>query len=397
MKKRKIAVVTGSRAEYGLLYWLMREIQEDNDLLLQVIVTGSHLAPEFGLTYQQIESDGFQINAKVEMLLSSDSSVGIAKSIGLGVIGFADTLHSLQPDLIVVLGDRYEILAAAQAAMVARIPIAHLCGGESSLAVIDDPIRHAITKMAQLHFVTAEPYRQRVIQMGEDPNRVYNVGTPGLDHMARTKLLDKNQLEESLDFQFGQLNFLITYHNVTLVKRSPKHVMEQIFTALDAFPNAKIIFTDANADTEGRMINAVIKEYLKAHPNRGKHFQTLGYRKYLSILQYIDVVLGNSSSGLVEVPCFKKATINIGARQQGRLRASSVICCDESAHSITAAIHKALSPEFQTTLTTVVSPYGMGSGNVSFQIKEKLKSVDVESVLIKNFYEINPDQEWERC
>ncbi len=383
--RRTICVVTGTRAEYGLLYWLMKNIAADPELHLQVIVTGMHLSPEFGLTYRDIEADGFTIDAKVEMLLSSDTPVGIGKSIGLGVIGFADALDRLRPDLAVLLGDRFETLAAAQAALVARIPIAHIHGGESTEGAFDEGIRHAITKMAQWHFVAAEPYRKRVIQMGEAPERVFNVGAPGLDHLANLDWLDGPQLESALDLSLGTPLFLVTYHPVTLDKESPVLAMEQLLAALDEFPAATVVLTYPNADTGGRALIGCIDAWVARHADRAKAFVSLGQRRYLSLMRAVDAVIGNSSSGLVEAPALKKATVNLGDRQKGRLKAASVIDAAERRPDISAAIRMALSDEFRNILPTTVSLYG--SGNVGFKIKDRLKSVD--PAVRKNFFDLD--------
>lgn len=386
---RKICIVTGTRAEYGLLYWLMKEIQNDQDLELQIIVTGMHLSPEFGLTYKTIEVDGFLIDAKVEMLLSSDTPVGIAKSIGLGVIGFADALDRLMPDILVLLGDRYEILAAAQAAMVARIPIAHLHGGEATEGLIDEAIRHAVTKMAHFHFVAAEPYRQRVIQLGENPEKVINYGAPGLDNIKRLNLLNKEDFENSINFRLGKTNFLVTYHPVTLSDQGPKHTMQELFRALDHFKDAKIIFTKPNADTDGRVICQMIDDYMVRQPDRVMATVSLGQLRYLSAIKHVDAVIGNSSSGLIEAPPLKKPTINLGNRQRGRLKAASVIDCDENTEAIIAAIQKALSADFLLSITNVVSLYG--EGNASVRIKDYLKIVNLKDVLQKKFFDMGSE------
>jgi len=383
---RKICVVTGSRAEYGLLYWLMKEIQADEDLQLQIIATGMHLSPEFGLTYKTIEDDGFTIDAKVEMLLSSDTPVGIAKSIGLGVIGFADALNQLQPDILVVLGDRFEILAAVQAALVARIPVAHIHGGELTEGLIDEAIRHSITKMSHLHFVAAEPYRQRAIQLGEQPDQVLNFGSPGLDSIAKLQLLDRKQFEQSIEFHLSRQNFLVTFHPVTLSKSGPESAMNELFAALDRFPDASIIFTKPNSDTDGRAISRLIDDYVSMRPNKVKSFVSLGHVRYLSAISHVDLVIGNSSSGLLEAPLFKKPTINIGPRQAGRLKASSVIDCNETCDDIYAAMLQALSFGFQQQLAGVQSLYGFG--NSSEQIKNHIKHVDISSILMKKFFDI---------
>jgi len=384
--KRKICVVTGTRAEYGLLYWLMKEIQSDPDLTLQIVVTGMHLTPEFGLTYRQIEEDGFLIDERVEMLLSSDTPVGITKSIGLGVIGFADALDRLKPNILVVLGDRYEIFAAAQAAMTARIPIAHIHGGETTEGAIDEAMRHAITKMSHLHFTAAEPYRQRVIQLGESPERVFNCGTPGLDNIEKLSLLDKPALEKALDFSLGECFFLVTYHPVTLAGDGLEGAVDELFHALDRFPEAKLLFTGANADAAGRIINQKIGEYVAARPLRARFFNSLGQRLYLSALSVTDVVVGNSSSGLLEAPALKKPAVNLGDRQKGRLRADSVIDCEENEAEIIQAIQRGLSQEFKGRLEGMRPPYG-GSG-VSARIKERLKGETLEGILMKRFHDI---------
>jgi len=382
--KRKICIVTGTRAEYGLLYWMMKEIADDDELELQIIATGMHLSPEFGLTYQQIEADGFSIDAKVEMLLSSDTPVGIAKSIGLGVIGFADALERLKPDILVVLGDRFEIIAAAQTAMIARIPIAHIHGGETTEGAFDEQIRHAITKFAQWHFVAAEPYRQRVIQLGESPDRVFNVGSPGLDHLQYMDWLDLPTLERSLGLKLRSPLLLVTYHPVTLDQQSPSIAMQELLAALDHFPDATVILTYPNADTGGRVLIEQIDQWVSQNQHRAKAFVSLGQQRYLSLMGEADVIIGNSSSGLTEAPALKKATVNIGERQKGRLKAKSVIDTPERSQDIVAGIHQALSDEFQSMLPSVQSLYG--TGNVSQQIKETLKAVPLQTR--KAFFDI---------
>ncbi len=372
MARRKICVVTGSRAEYGLLYWLMKEIAADPALELQVVATGMHLSPEFGLTYRQIEADGFSLAARVEMLLSSDTPVGIAKSMGLGVIGFADAFDRLRPDVVVVLGDRFEILAAAQAALVARIPIGHLHGGETSEGAMDESIRHAISKMAQWHFVAAEPYRKRLIQMGEAPSQVFNVGAPGLDHLDRLAWLSRPELEAQLGISLGRPLFLVTYHPVTLDTTSPSEPMAELMAGLERFPQATIIWTYPNADAGGRVLIGLIDDFVAAHAARSKAFVSLGQQRYLSLMREADVVIGNSSSGLIETPALKRATVNLGDRQKGRLKAASVIDVAERRDDIVKAIDLALSEPFRASLATVESVYGRG--RVGEHIRQVLKS-----------------------
>jgi len=381
---RKICIVTGTRAEYGLLYWLMKEIAEDPELQLQIIATGMHLSPEFGLTYRQVEADGFAIDAKVEMLLSSDTAVGIAKSMGLGVIGFAQALNDLQPDILVVLGDRFEILAAAQAALVSQIPIAHIHGGETSEGAFDEGIRHAISKMAQWHFVAAEPYRKRVVQMGESPDRVFNYGAPGLDQLSKLDWLTRQELESNLEIELRAPVFLVTYHPVTLAGGDPVEAMTELLNALEVFPGATVIFTYPNADTGGRVLIECIDRFVAQRRNTSRAFVSLGQQRYLSLMREADVIVGNSSSGLTEAPALKKATVNIGDRQKGRLKAASVIDAAENCQDIIRAIQLALSSEFCGSLPETVSLYGQGS--VSKKIKVTLKTVPL--CVRKPFFDI---------
>jgi len=390
MTNRRICIVTGTRAEYGLLYWLMREVQEDPELDLQVVATGMHLSPEFGLTYQEIEEDGFEIDEKVEMLTSSDTPVGIAKSMGLGTIGFADALSRLDPNVLVILGDRYEMLSVAQAALVARIPIAHIHGGEITEGAVDDSIRHAVTKMAHVHFTATDPFRRRVIQLGERPERVFNVGAPGLDYMRRLDLMGQGDLESSLDFELGNPTFLITYHPATLQDRPSEESVEELLDALDQFPNARLIFTKANADAEGRKINERIEEYVQRESSRARLYSSLGQRRYLSALHHVDLVLGNSSSGLTEAPAVPVPTVNLGTRQRGRPRAESVIDCREQTDAIAESIRKALSESFRGTLENVTSPYG--DGKTTPRIRRRLKEIPLEDLTTKSFYDLNVEE-----
>ena len=387
---RKVCIVTGTRADYGLLRWVIDGIHISKQLQLQLVVTGMHLSPEFGLTVQQIEADGYPIDWRVEMLLSSDTAVGITKSMGLGLIGFADALAQLQPDLLLVLGDRYEIMVAAQAAMIARIPIAHFHGGELTEGAFDDAIRHSITKMAHLHFVAAEQYRQRVIQLGEQPERVFCVGGLGIDNIKRLDLLNRQQLEESLNFKLGERNLLVTFHPVTLEKATTAEQMAELLTALDQFPDVHLIFTMPNADTDGRVLFQMIKTFVLDRPHACA-FTSLGQLRYLSCIQHVDGVVGNSSSGLAEVPSFSKPTINIGDRQRGRLKAESVIDCLPKSDVIETSIKLALSPVFQQRLQQpFLNPYG--EGGASEAIVTRLEAIEFTDLLKKSFYVLECDQ-----
>jgi GDP/UDP-N,N'-diacetylbacillosamine 2-epimerase (hydrolysing) len=382
---RKICVITGTRAEYGLLRWVMQGIKDDTALALQIIVTGMHLSPEFGLTYREIEKDGFHIDRKVEMLTSSDTSVGTAKSMGLGIIGFADALDDLKPDLIVVLGDRFEIFAAVSAALVARIPVAHLHGGETTEGAFDEAIRHSITKMSHLHFVAAEDYRRRVIQLGEQPDNVFLVGGLGIDVIKRITLLDREALEVSLDFKFGSRNLLITYHPVTLEGQSTRQQMAELLAALDDLADTNLIFTLPNADTGGRELAAMVEAFVATHAN-ARVYASLGQLRYLSCMKYVDGVIGNSSSGLAEAPSMGVGTINIGDRQKGRLSSSSVIDCEPTLGSISEALIKLYDPAFRLTLPSTVSPYG--HGGATQKITAILSTYSLESLAKKTFYDI---------
>jgi GDP/UDP-N,N'-diacetylbacillosamine 2-epimerase (hydrolysing) len=382
---KKICVVTGTRAEYGLLRWVMEGISQSLELELQLIATGMHLSPEFGLTINVIENDGFHVDRKVEMLLSSDTAVGITKSMGLGIIGFADALEELKPDLMLVLGDRYEIFCAASAAMIARIPIAHLHGGETTQGAFDEAIRHSITKMSHLHFVAAEEYRERVIQLGEEPERVFNVGGLGIDSILRLPLLTREELETALDFKFHRRNLLITFHPVTLEQNTSAKQMDELLAALSELGNTGLIFTMPNSDTGGRVLFRQIEDFCHWHSN-AKAYTSLGQLRYLSCIQHFDGVVGNSSSGLTEVPSFKKGTINIGDRQLGRLRATSVIDCEPDRQAITAALSHLFSDEFQHQLPATKSPYG--SGGASEAVVRILEHQPLDNLLKKRFYDL---------
>ena len=382
---KTICIVTGTRAEYGLLRWVMEGIRQSPVLELQLIATGMHLSPEFGLTVEAIEADGFHVDRKVEMLLSSDTAVGVTKSMGLGMIGFADALAELRPDLMLVLGDRYEIFSAAAAAMIARIPVAHLHGGEATEGLIDEPIRHSLTKMSHLHFVAAEEYRRRVIQLGEQPERVFQVGGLGIDNILRLKLLGRHELEAALDSKLASRNLLITFHPVTLEHNTSAAQMDELLAALAERQETGLIFTMPNADTEGRVLFRQIEDFCARHAN-ARAYTSLGQLRYLSCIQHVDGVVGNSSSGLAEVPSFKKGTINIGDRQRGRLRAASVIDCEPDRASIGAALDQLLSPAFQAQLPGVKNPYG--TGGASDAIVKILEQQSLDDLLKKRFYDL---------
>lgn len=382
---KKVCVVTGTRAEYGLLYWLMKEIEADEKLQLQLIVTGMHLSPEFGLTYKEVEQE-FTIDKKIEMLLSSDTHIGISKSMGLAQISFAENYEELQPDMIVLLGDRYEIFVAASAAMIARIPIAHIHGGEKTEGAFDEAIRHSITKMSHLHFTATEEYRKRVIQLGEEPYRVFNVGGMGIENIKRLQFLSKEEFEKAIGFKLGEKNILVTFHPVTLENSTAKKQFNELLNALDSLKDTHIIFTKANSDINGRIINQMIDEYVVKNTHKSIAFTSMGQLRYLSALQYMNMVVGNSSSGLIEAPSFHIATINIGDRQKGRLKADSVIDCLPKQDSIIDAIKKAYSKEFQEKLKLVTNPYG--DGMASKKIVNILKNIDPEKLLKKEFYDI---------
>jgi GDP/UDP-N,N'-diacetylbacillosamine 2-epimerase (hydrolysing) len=382
---KKILVVTGTRAEYGLLRWVIDGIAKSNLLELQLCVTGMHLSPEFGLTYKEIEKDGYSIDSRVEMLLSSDTASGVTKSMGLGLISFADEFERLKPDLILILGDRYEIMCVAMAATIARIPIAHLHGGEATEGLIDEPIRHSVTKMSHLHFVAAEEYRKRVIQLGENPERVFRVGGLGIDNFLKLDLLSKQKLENSLDFELGTKSMLVTFHPVTLESNTSGEQMRELLNALSEFKDHKIVFTMPNADTDGREIFKLIESFCKDNHNC-RAFTSLGQLRYLSCLKYVGLVVGNSSSGLLEVPSFNIPTVNIGDRQKGRLKAASVIDCNPEERQITASINKAISAEFKNSCKLVKNPYG--EGGASKIILQRLEEIDCTNLLKKKFFDI---------
>jgi UDP-hydrolysing UDP-N-acetyl-D-glucosamine 2-epimerase len=383
---RRIAIVTGTRAEYGLLRGVVEGVHDSASLDLQLIVTGMHLSPEFGLSYREIEADGLPIAERIEILLSSDTATGVSKAVGLGLIGFADAFDRLKPDLLVLLGDRFEILAAATAALVAGIPIAHIHGGETTEGAIDEAIRHSITKMASLHFVAAAPYRDRVVQLGEAPERVFLVGALGVDAIRQLKPLDRAELEQSMDFRFGERNLMITFHPPTVEGGSAQEQMRALFEALDTLgAGTHLIFTQSNADAGGRALSQMVEDYVAGRAN-ASCYASLGQLRYLSCLAHVDGVIGNSSSGIIEAPSLGVGTVNIGDRQAGRLRASSVIDCAPTRQSIKAALERLFSAEFQASLKRVDNPYG--SGGAAAAILKVLREHPLEGLTRKHFHDM---------
>lgn len=385
---KRIGIMTGTRAEYGLLKSLMQEINKDNDLELYLIVSGMHLSPEFGMTYKEIEEDGFQINAKVEMLLSSDSPAGISKSIGLGVIGFADEFQRADLDMLILLGDRYEALSAAICALVMRIPIAHLHGGELTEGAIDEGIRHSITKMSYLHFTSTEQYRNRVIQLGENPERVFYVGALGVENIKKINLMTKEELERSIHFEIDENTVIVTYHPVTLENNTVEEQFLNLLEVLDRNPKIRMIFTKANADTNGRIVNELIDKYAAQNSERACAFVSLGQKRYLSALKYCRIAIGNSSSGIIEAPSFGKPIINIGDRQKGRICADSVINCGYTQQEIQQAMETALTKEFENKASNCRNPYEKENtaANIISVIKDYLLNDKIK--LKKGFYDI---------
>lgn len=384
---KKVCVVTGTRAEYGLLKPVIEKIYKSDGLELQLAVTGMHLSPEFGLTYREIEQDNYPITAKIEMLLSSDTPVGITKSMGVALLGFAEYFETYKPDIAVILGDRYEMLAAASAAMIARIPIAHIHGGETTEGAVDEAIRHSITKMSHLHFASAEEYRDRIIQLGEQPTTVYNVGALGVENIKSVKLLDKKSLEESLDYEFTDNTIMITYHPATLETLTAGEQFRNILNVIDKHKELSVIFSKANSDTDGRIINQMIDDFAAENSDRCKAYTSLGQVRYLSTLQFCAAVVGNSSSGIIEAPSFGIPTVNIGDRQKGRVRAESVIDCGNSVQEIEDALKTALSHEFKDKLADIKNPYEKaGTSDMIVQtISDALeKGIDIK----KKFYDL---------
>ncbi|SEA62207.1 GDP/UDP-N,N'-diacetylbacillosamine 2-epimerase (hydrolysing) [Arachidicoccus rhizosphaerae] len=382
----KICVITGTRAEYGLLRPLMKAIQAERQWLLQVVVTGAHLSPEFGLTYKAIEADGFQINKKVEMLLSGDTPSAIIKSMAVGMIGYSDAFTELSPDLIVVLGDRYEMLSVASSALILKIPIAHIHGGEITEGAYDDAIRHSISKMSHLHFVSTETYKNRIIQMGEQPDTVFNVGAIGIDNIRELNLLTRDELEKSLNVKFLKFNYQVTFHPATMDNDSTGEQFQILLNAIKEQKDSFFVFTKANADSNGRIINKMIDEFTLEYANMSIAFTSLGTLKFLSLIKVVDAVVGNSSSGIIEAPSLHTATINVGDRQKGRIQAESVLNTKVNAAEISSAIKLTQTAEFKNRLENITNPYG--EGNTTDRIMEVLRNFSFDKCLTKKFYDI---------
>src|SRR3989338_454514 len=386
LKKRNITVVTGNRSDYGHLFWILKEIQKSQKLHLQLIATGQHISKNYGETHKEILKDGFKILKKVDLQLSDDSPLSRTQSMGKGLIQFAKVFHSLKSDILLLLGDRYEIFIAAQAAMMANIPIAHIHGGEITQGVIDEAIRHALTKMSHIHFVAAEAYRHRVIQLGESPNFVFLVGAPGLESYKKSPLLSRQEVECKLGLQLRSPLFLVTYHPLTLEDKKERKGIFQLLRALNHFPDAHIIFTQHNSDPRSEIIEESIHRYIRNHSDRCMFFTSLGQSLYGSVLKNSDVLIGNSSSGIIEAPVLKKPTVNIGKRQEGRLKARSIIDCKENETAIVSAIQKALSSDFQSQLKYTQSLYEIK--DTSKKMCKILENISLDHILFKKFYDI---------
>lgn len=385
---KKVCVVTGSRAEYGILKPIIQKLSCEQNIELQIVATGMHLSTEFGLTYKEIENDGYKINEKIEIVLSSDTAVGVSKAMGLGMISFAESFQRLQPDLVILLGDRYEIFSVASAAMIGRIPIAHLHGGELTQGAIDESIRHAITKMSYLHFTSTESYRKRVIQLGESPDRVYNVGALGVENIKKISLMSKEEIINEVGIDFNNKVAMVTFHPITLESKPSKEQFKELLEALADFNDLKIIFTKANADADGRIINQMIDEYVNEHGDNCKAFISMGQKRYLSALKHSTIVIGNSSSGIIEAPSFGIPVINIGDRQKGRIHSASVINCPVESEAIRKAIASGLEEKFIKDARQATNPYE--KNNTSNQILQVIKEflLNEPKELKKRFYDL---------
>lgn len=384
---KKICIITSTRADYGLLVPIIEKIKNDKNLKLQLIVTGMHLSPEFGLTYKQIEEDGYEITEKIEILLSSDTAVGISKSMGLTMISFSEAFERIKPDLIIALGDRYEIFSAVSTAHISKIPIAHLYGGETTQGAFDESLRHCISKMSYLHFTSTEEYKKRVIQLGENPNRVFNVGALGVENIKNMKLLSKEELEKQIDFELHDRYALVTFHPVTLEKSTSKIQFRNLLNALEEIQDLKVIFTKSNSDTDGRILNKMIDDFVMKNPKKYKAFVSMGQLRYLSAMKYSCMVIGNSSSGIVEAPSFKIPTINIGDRQKGRIQGETIINSYPCKEDILRSIQIATVNIENSSYKNVINPYGDGCTSEKI-IKEIKKQLEIKINLKKKFYDI---------
>jgi len=385
VKPRKICIVTGTRADYGLLFWLIKAVNEDPNLVLQLIITGTHFSKLYGSTYRQIESDGFRNYTRVEMLAEDDSKTSVAKSIGSAVIGFSDALKHLSPDILVVLGDRYEILAAAQTAVIYGIPVAHIHGGEVTEGAIDERIRHAVTKLSDIHFAASDAFATRIMQMGEQPDHVHIVGAPGLEYFERLDVVSRHEIEDYLGLSLEGIIFLVTYHPLTVDEETSIQGVEALLTVLDQFDDVRIIFTGVNADPGSSGIAMRLHGYARQNTDHVSMVASLGQRRYLSLLQLVDVVIGNSSSGIIEAPAVGTPTVNIGDRQKGRPQAASIVNCIETVTSIRDAISKVLEPKFHETVNDSLRPYC--GGHVAENIKSVLKNTSLGMLKRKEFHE----------
>ncbi len=382
---RRIAIFTGTRAEYGLLYWIIKGLNESSNVELQLLVGGAHLSPKFGNTFHQIEQDGFIINNRLDFLDASDSANGIAKSMGLALVQAEEAFSLNKPDLLVVLGDRFELMSICQAAMLRCIPIAHIHGGEITAGLIDEAVRHSITKMSHLHFTSTEVYRDRVIQLGEQPQYVFNVGAPGIDSIKSLNLLERKPLANLINFDITKPFFLVTYHPVTLNNDGALEALENLLLVLETFKDFKFVITYPNADTHNQGLINVLDLFQKNNPDQVLLVRSLGQLRYLSLLKYCELIVGNSSSGLIEAPAFHKPTVNIGCRQSGRIKGGTIIDSDENILSIQKSLDKAMSEDFKKHCIRQINPYG--SGESSDKIVNILKNISIDNLIIKEFYD----------
>lgn len=392
MSVRRLWVLTSTRADFGLLYWLLHEINDDPRLELMLTVTGTHLSPEFGMTVQEIEKAGLPIHRRMEILLSSDTRTAMTKAMGLAMLECGPALEVDQPDMVLLLGDRFEIVPVALAAVAHGIPVAHLHGGETSSGAIDEYFRHAVTKLASFHFPATDAYRRRIIQMGEDPARVFNFGAPGLDHLNRGEIIGRDALFDALGLDPDRLTALVTYHPVTGdIHGDELRNVAVLLEALSSFDELQFVFTKANADSHGRAINAQLEAWCEANPERGRLFDNLGQRLYHGCLRHLDVVVGNSSSGLVEAPSFRRPVVNVGKRQQGRIAAPNVISTNNEAEAIRGGIRRAFDSAFKDGLNDMHNPYDkFGDGSTSRRIKDVLATVEITPQLLqKSFHDIS--------